>query len=356
MTSTSISTSPDIGEDVWRETPRGQAADIGVLCLPGIDVVRSFLPGGGSFTPPVAHFSGRRLVSADPGRVVFTLPKVGWYLSPKGAIHPGVLAFLADAPLTAAIQSMLPARTVCTTAELSMTFCAPVPSTGGILTAEGRYIHVDAEMGLAEVFVTDEDGTLVAHGTSRCVVHPPIPDEVALEVAPPAPPEAVDVVPDPYARPVSGVVNTPGGTATLTGLDLLRGVADGVLPRPPIDRLFGVHLISAQAREVVFEMPAHGWLANEFGTVYGGAVAFFATSAASAAVQTVAKAGTGFSALDLKVNFLRPTNTDGQTMTATGTIMHPGGQLVVSSSVITHGGKTVAIATGTTALHPGART
>lgn len=348
-------TNPGATEDMWRETPRGQAADIGVLCLPGVDVVRSFLPGGGSFTPPVAHFSGRRLVSADPGRVVFSLPKVGWYLSPKGAIHPGVLAFLADAPLTGAIQSMLPARTVCTTAELSMTFCTSVPGTGGTLTAEGRCIHVDAEMGLAEVFVTDDDGTLVAHGTSRTVVHPPIPDEVALVVAPAAPPEVDDVVPDPYARPVSGGVSTPGGTATLSGLDLLRGVADGVLPRPPIDRLFGVRLVSAEPREVVFEMPAHGWLANEFGTVYGGALAFFATSAASAAVQTLAKARTGFSALDLKVNFLRPTPTDGQTMTATGTIMHPGGQLVVSSGVLTHGGKTIAIATGTTALHPGAR-
>ncbi|UUZ60507.1 hypothetical protein [Nocardioides sp. B-3] len=96
MTSTDISTIST--DDVWRETPRGQAADIGVLSLPGIDAVRSFLPGGGSFTPPVAHFSGRKLVSAEPGRVVFSLPKVGWYLSPKGAIHPGIPAFLADAP------------------------------------------------------------------------------------------------------------------------------------------------------------------------------------------------------------------------------------------------------------------
>jgi uncharacterized protein (TIGR00369 family) len=136
----------------------------------------------------------------------------------------------------------------------------------------------------------------------------------------------------------------------MAGLEILQSVCSGALPRPPVDRLFGVRLADVAEARAVFEVPAHGWLANEFGTVYGGMIAFLAMSACSAAVQSVAAVGATYTALDVKVNFLRPVPTDGADIGATGGIVHLGRHLVVSNSEVTHHGRVVALATGTTAL------
>jgi uncharacterized protein (TIGR00369 family) len=76
-------------------------------------------------------------------------------LGPKGVVHTGVLAVLADRALIAAVMSALPARVLCTTAELSMTFLGLPPSAGSDLAARARVLHVDAETALAEVNVRD---------------------------------------------------------------------------------------------------------------------------------------------------------------------------------------------------------
>lgn len=343
-------------DEVWREPVRGKPANLALLRLPGVDVVRSYLSGGGTPQAPVARLTGRRLVSVSPGSVVYTLPRSGWFTARRGQLHPGMSAFLSDAALTGAIQSALPARTVCTTAELSMTFCAPVAEGPGVLVASARTIHVDDRVGLAEVFVTD-DGVLVAHGTSRALVQPPLPESLAL---PPLEPdtgnpdeELSEGLPDPHARPLPDLPTAD--LSELSGLEILRALAEGGLPRAPVDRILGVRLVEADKGSVVFAQPAHGWLSNETGTVYGGSTAFLAMSAASAAVQSVATGSTRAFALDLKVNFLRPVPLDGRPMTATGTLLHRGRHLVIASSEVTHGGRTVAVATGTTALRTGER-
>jgi uncharacterized protein (TIGR00369 family) len=340
--------------EAWQEPVRGQTVSLGLLRLPGVDVVRSYLTRGAASQAPVARLSGRRLVSVTPGSVVYTLPRSDWYAVHPGRLHPGICAFLSDAALTGAIQSALPARTVCTTAELSMTFCAAVGEGPGVLVASARTIHVDDRKGLAEVFVT-VDGVLVAHGTSRAAVQPPIPE--AVQLPPPDQPDQAnpgegtpEATPDPYARPLGAHGELTADLAQLSGLETLRAIADGVLPRAPVDRILGVRLVEAERGRVVFDQLAHPWLSNETGTVYGGASAFLAMSAASAAVQSVASSDTHASALDLKVNFFRPIPLDGEAMTATGTLLHRGRHLVIATSEVTHRGRTVAVATGTTAL------
>jgi acyl-coenzyme A thioesterase PaaI-like protein len=61
----------------------------------------------------------RRILDASGGSVTYGLPATDWMLGPKGLMHPGVLAFLADGSLIATAVSALPARVLCTTAELS---------------------------------------------------------------------------------------------------------------------------------------------------------------------------------------------------------------------------------------------
>lgn len=60
----------------------------------------------------------------------------------------------------------------------------------------------------------------------------------------------------------------------------------------------------------------------------------------------------GFTALDLKANFLRPVDADRGDVVAAGRVVHRGSRLTIANTGVTHKGRPVAIATGTTALTP----
>jgi uncharacterized protein (TIGR00369 family) len=337
---------------IWEEPPRGAAGDLGALIkMWGLDALQTFLDGR-SPLPPVARLTGRRLVAAERGRAVYELPVSEWLVGPKGTAHPGVLAFLADAPLLAVIQTVLGPGTVCTTAEVSTTFLGTA-SSGDVLTAEGKVVHADGSTGLSEVFITREDGTLIGHGTSRLFIFPPIPQDGDVP-EPKLLAEDEHDSPDPYLRPSEGGTISAAALEACGGLELLQKQIAGELPRSPIDNLTGIRLVEAEDGRVSFTMPATGWCSNELGTVFGGMAALLASSAGSAAVQSTAPLGTRFTALDMKLNLLRPLFADGRELTATATVTHRGRQLSISSTEVTNeDGKCVAIATGTTMLsHP----
>ena len=171
--------------EVWRERVRGVAAYPGLAAGSGVEQLEMFLTGRAP-APPIARLTGRRIIEASPGSAAYGLPATRWMLGPRGSVHPGVLAMLADGALVASVVSGLPPRTLCTTAELSITFLGRLCPARGEVVAQGRLVYLDAEMGLAEAFVYDADQRLVAHGTSRCAVFPPIGESV--ELLPPVPP------------------------------------------------------------------------------------------------------------------------------------------------------------------------
>jgi uncharacterized protein (TIGR00369 family) len=324
--------------EISDEPVRGGTGDPSLLALPGVEALRTWLDGR-SPRPPIARLTGRRLVAVEPGALTYVLPVTAWLLGPKGRVHPGVLAFLAGAPLFGAVQSSLPPLTSCTTAELSMTFLGTPPGGEGELTAAGRLIATEGDTGLSEVGIRASDGRLVAHGTARCLIFPPA-DQVVAASAPQAQQEPVWPTPDPWERPVT----PPGAAVTegMSGLEILRATLRGDLPRAPIDRLMGIRLLEVEDGRVVFAMRASGWLCQEFGAIFGGAIALLGMSAASAAVQTTAERGTAFAALDMKINLLRPVLPDGQDLVATGTVLHRGRRLAIGTSEVRHGGKRVA--------------
>jgi uncharacterized protein (TIGR00369 family) len=336
---------------VSRDEPvRGAAAYPGLAARSGVEQLVGFMTGRAP-DPPVARLTGRRIVHASYGTATYALPATAWMLGPRGVLHSGVLALLADGALVASVISGLPARTLCTTAELSMTFLGTLPHGRGDVLARGRLLHLDAQMGLAEVYVSNAAGRLVAHGTSRCSVFPPFDDSVELIPPAPVPGEAAHETPDPYRRPMAAM-QPPRSTFSSDGVELLRARMRGDVPPPAIDQLTGMRLVAADEGEVVFAMPAQPWLANEWGTVYGGMTTLLAKSATAAVVQSTAPAGTRYTALDVKVNFLRAIPVDGRDQVARGTLLHRGRRLAIATADIMHGQERVAVATGSTALTP----
>jgi uncharacterized protein (TIGR00369 family) len=300
--------------------------------------------------PPIAHLSGRRLIDLADGRATLAIPASEWFRGPKGRVDSGMLAFLADMTHFYAVLSTLPTGAVCTTAELSITFLGQPPDADGELIASSDVVYADERSALALAFVRDDQGRPLAHSTSRYFVFPPGTYRPRRSAE--ASPSGVrsSLPPVFRMRQWSFSPLEEHTLERLSGLEILKAQLAGERVSPPIDRLTGIRLAHVGDGHVVFALPAHQWLRQENGTVFGGAIALLAKSATAGAVQAAAGAGTRFSALDLKVNFLRAVDADGTELRAEGKVRHRGRRLVIADTTVTHGGRTVATASGTTAL------
>jgi uncharacterized protein (TIGR00369 family) len=338
--------------DVWREPARGAFADVGFLGLSGLERLRASLRGFAP-PPPIHHLSGLRPTEGGPGSATFAMPASPWWQTPVGIFAPGVMAFLADAPLGASISTALPPGKILATSDLTMSYLRPASVQSERLVARSRLIQAGRSLGLSEVTVEDAHGRVLAHGTTRCFLFepfspPPTPPEHLEEYVPP-----VFDTPDPYVREPVGEVLGQEVWDRLSGLEILHGLISGELPPPPVGHFLGARWTEATDGAATFVLPMTEWLNSPAMRIYGGAIAFQADVALSGAVQTTIPARTAFSPLDLKVNFVRPVVADGRDLVAHGTVVHRGRTLAVANAELVNAdGKVVAVATGTTLILP----
>jgi uncharacterized protein (TIGR00369 family) len=338
---------------IWQEPVRGGYPDFRYFGVSGLDQLRTFFKNRGP-RPPISHLLGIWFEQVAEGTATFSIPASGWLLSPAGVIPGGVLAMLADAPLGCAVQTALPPATAYTTAEISMTFLRPATTASGKITAHGQLIHAGRSLALSEVFILDEQEQMLAHGTSRCYVFPP------LDSPPEPPPE--DFVPeiptydtpDPYERPVQGEILPENVWGEMSGLELMKGWVAWDLPAPPLYYLTGSRPTEADEGTATQVLPASRWLDSPLGRIQGGAEAFVAELAIQGAVLTTVPAGTAFAPLDMKINFFRPTESDGRDLVARAKVDHRGRTLATATcDLFDADGKRLASAVGTSMLLPG---
>ena len=143
-----------------------------------------------------------------------------------------------------------------------------------------------------------------------------------------------------------GAVTQPG---ELTGLEYLRALIAGDLPRPPISELMGFDLIEAEEGYALFRgVPGEQHL-NPIGSVHGGFAATLLDSALGCAVHTTLPAGVGYSTLELSVNLVRGITPATGPVLAEGRIVH-GGRRTATAEARLHaedGGALLAHATTT---------
>jgi uncharacterized protein (TIGR00369 family) len=340
--------------EIWDEPVRGGTFPAHLLGLSGIEQLRMFLEGKAA-PPPVSHLTGTYPTEVGVGSATFVMPITGWLQISPGLMTAGGVAILADSPLAWAIQSALPPTTGYATTELSINMVRRVPDEGR-LVARGHLVHLGRRLGLSEVFVTDDAGRLIAHGTSRCVIFPP-----AADVPAPAP-EVADVREQddgwiaPFMRPVCGAVLDQEIFATRTGLELMRGLVSGELPLPPAACLLGARPIEAGEGTCTFSMPATGWVTSPTGLVLGGVTACLADFALGAAMHTTVAPGTAVAPTDLRVQFIRPVPGDGRQVTARATVVHRGRGLASARAEVTNSeAKLLALANASALVLPGRR-
>lgn len=105
-----------------------------------------------------------------------------------------------------------------------------------------------------------------------------------------------------WQDPMIGAAAAP----TMSGLDYLNAIVRGELPPPPIAMMMNMTIETVEEGRVVFAVEPAEYHYNPIGMVHGGLACTIFDSAMGCAIHTMLPAGTGYSTLEIKVNFLRP--------------------------------------------------
>lgn len=121
-------------------------------------------------TCPYFSLQSMELVDLGPGTSHLEIGVEQKHLQPFGLVHGGVLASLVDAAAFWAVYSLLEDGLGMTTVEIKLNYLAPV--SRGRLVGRGKSIKLGRTLGLGEARVEDEQGRLLAHGTSTLMILP----------------------------------------------------------------------------------------------------------------------------------------------------------------------------------------
>jgi uncharacterized protein (TIGR00369 family) len=134
----------------------------------------------------------------------------------------------------------------------------------------------------------------------------------------------------------------------VNGLDFLRAIAAGELPGAPIAELIGFEPVEAEEGRVVFAALPGPQHYNPIGSVHGGLAATLLDSAMGCAVHTTLAEGSGYTTLELKVNYIRPITTETGRVLCEGTVVHRGGRVATAEGRVIAEGTGKLLAHGTT--------
>ncbi|MFF2230968.1 PaaI family thioesterase [Streptomyces anulatus] len=120
--------------------------------------------------PSIGRLLGMRFAEVDHGRIVISLDTRPDFANPLGTVHGGIAATLLDSVMGCAVHTTLPAGAGYTTLELKVNYIRTARTDGQRLTAEGTVIHAGRRVATAEGKVLDEQGKLIAHATTTCMI------------------------------------------------------------------------------------------------------------------------------------------------------------------------------------------
>lgn len=104
----------------------------------------------------------------------------------------------------------------------------------------------------------------------------------------------------------------------------------GRLPAPPICRTLGMALAEIEPGRVVFAYTPVFEHYNPLGSVHGGIAATLLDSVMGCCVHTTLKAGTGYTTVEIKVNYVRAMTDKTGPVRAEGRIINVGSRIATS--------------------------
>lgn len=108
------------------------------------------------------------LSGIEMGKSTLEIDVQNKHLQPFGAVHGGVFASIIDAAAFWAVFQEVDEDLTMTTVDLKVNYLAPAQD--GKLIARGRRIKVGKTLALAEAEVSNQQGKVLAHGTSILMI------------------------------------------------------------------------------------------------------------------------------------------------------------------------------------------
>ena len=321
---------------------RGAIGDLRAFQKPGLETLRRYIKGElPAF--PISRLVGFRPTEAGLGKATFTMPITRWLEDGFGLYWGGVYALFADAPLASAIWTTLPAGKAVATSELNMSFVRPMNRTTDNMVGRAEIVHSGNQVGLSTIQITDQDGRMLAFGSTRCLISD-VPVDPDADY--PAPDLGLTETADPYLRPPpdDGYFNLDQ-VMNGTPIELQRLTIAGEKTFP-IWRLTGYRPTAVDDGHVTSVLPTSAWFSNGGSSIYGGLLAWAADFTMGASVYSTLGPGDVFATLDMHIRFTRPALINAGDLTFTASVSHRGRQLRVSSCNVDNAeGKRVAMAT-----------
>jgi uncharacterized protein (TIGR00369 family) len=137
--------------------------------MAGIDYVRTIMAGEMP-PPPIAVLMNMAPVELSEGRAVFAGQPGEEHYNPIGGVHGGYASTLLDSAMGCAVHTTLPAGVGYTTQTLEVKFVRPISRDSGVLRCEAEVLHAGRRQATVEGKLLSEDGKLLAHGTSTCMI------------------------------------------------------------------------------------------------------------------------------------------------------------------------------------------
>jgi uncharacterized protein (TIGR00369 family) len=119
----------------------------------------------------------------------------------------------------------------------------------------------------------------------------------------------------------------------LTGLELLRGMMEGRIPRAPISEIVPMKLMEVASGYIKFSARADKRHINPLGGVHGGFAATVLDSVTGCAVHTMLEAGMSYGTVDLNIKMLRPVSLERE-LVAEGRVIHLSKKIGVSEGTL----------------------
>lgn len=140
---------------------------------------------------------------------------------------------------------------------------------------------------------------------------------------------------------------------TMDGLALMTGVMNGAFPAPPIARVLGFRVSEVEAGRVVFTYEPVFDHYNPLGSVHGGVAATLLDSVMGCCIHTTLKAGTAYTTVEIKVNYVRAMTDKTGPVRAEGKVINVGSRIATSEGrLVDAAGKLLAHGTTTCLVFP----
>ena len=137
------------------------------------------------------------------------------------------------------------------------------------------------------------------------------------------------------------------------GLAYLRRIIAGDLANVPMGELLGFRVTEAEPGKVVLRGTPDLRAYNLIGTLHGGWTASILDTALALSALTELDEKTGFTTLDIHINYLRPITVETGEVRAEGRVLHGGRKVALCEATLTDSaGKRLAHGTGACLIFP----